>query len=64
MMEDRLRSVEPHEVGLAPPEFYVANVAKVERFMTAFAGAELGWGVGCPVEVVGRGYAARHAVHA
>ncbi|MET7401409.1 sigma-70 family RNA polymerase sigma factor [Dactylosporangium sp. NPDC005572] len=44
MIDNRRRSVEPHEVGLAPPdftEFYVANAARVLHAMTAFAGADL-----------------------
>src|SRR5258708_5931845 len=45
MIENRRRTVEPHEIGLAPPdftEFYLANAARVQHFMIAFAGAELG----------------------
>src|SRR5258705_2888216 len=45
MIESRRRAVEPHELGLAPPgftEFYLANAARVQHFMVAFAGAELG----------------------
>jgi len=45
MIENGPRTVEPHEIGLAPPEFtafYLANAAWVQHFMTAFAGAELG----------------------
>jgi len=45
MIVNRRRSVEPYEIGLAPPEFtefYVANATWLQHFMIAFAGPELG----------------------